>query len=295
MGLVKTAIIPAGGLGARMLPATKAMPKEMLPIVGRPAVDYVVSEARNAGIEKILFVLGRDKVSIEDYFDNSFELNYTLEQRGWVDALNDIRRGQPPRGMIAFVRQGETFGLGDAILAAERFVSEDAFAVLLPDMIIAPDSVHNNCLRGCIDAFQRNGVDCVSLQEVELSETRKYGVAICSDFDGNLCMINDIKEKPIEPIGSRWILSGRYVFRRSIFDKLRLVSQGADLEYQLTDALMQVCKLNSLQGYSYPGRTYDVGSMLGYVLATIDFACKHNEIGDAIRKYVSVGSVGQKL
>jgi UTP--glucose-1-phosphate uridylyltransferase len=266
---VKKAVIPAAGLGTRFLPVTKSMPKEMLPIIDKPAIHYVVEEATNSGINNILIVTARGKRAIEDYFDDAPELRMHLEKHGNSQQLKDLTAISRFAG-IHFVRQGEPKGLGDAVLCAEKHCESEPFAVLLGDDIMKD---HIPCIKQLIDIFERTGSSVIAIQEVPKEDLCKYGIIKGKEQSDNLILLEDIIEKPKpEAAPSRFSSIGRYVFTPEIFDCLKRVTPGAKQEIQLTDGIRLLMKEQDVYACRYQGKRFDTGDKLGYIETIIEYA-----------------------
>lgn len=280
MRKVRKAVFPVAGLGTRFLPATKAVPKEMLTVVDRPVIQYVVDEAREAGIEHFIFVTGRNKAVIEDHFDLQFELYDTLEQRGKKEQLERLRKMQPAPGQTSFTRQQVPMGLGHAVWCARDLVGNEPFALLLPDMIMQSEK---SCLKGMVELFQRTGNNVVAVQECDPEETHKYGIVgkgaeIHTGFE-----ITDMVEKPAKGTApTNLYINGRYILQPEIFDILADQEKGAGGEIQLTDAMIRLGKEQTLFGYHYRGNTYDCGSPEGFVEANVAFAFQQENLRDVV-------------
>ena len=272
---VRKAIIPAAGLGTRFLPATKSQPKEMLPIVDKPTLQYIIEEAVQSGIEEILIVTGRSKKSIEDHFDRSIELELELEQKGKTEMLKMV---QDISNMvdIYFIRQKEPKGLGHAIYCAKSFVGDEPFAVLLGD-----DIVDSNipCLSQMIDIYNEYNTSILGVQEVAKENTDKYGILDVKYIEDRVYKVKDMVEKPkVEEAPSNIAILGRYIITPAIFEILENQAPGKGGEIQLTDALKTLAKYEAIYAYNFEGRRYDVGDKLGFLEATVDFALKRPEL-----------------
>lgn len=280
---VRKAVIPAAGLGTRFLPATKAQPKEMLPLVDKPAIQYVVEEAASVGITDILVITGRGKRSLEDHFDRSFELEYYLEQGGKVEELEEMRR-IAEMADIHYVRQGEPRGLGHAVLVAAEHVGNQPFAVLLGDDIMHPDA---GILAGMLEAFDHYGHTVIALKEVAPADISQYGCAAVKPLEGNLVFVEDLVEKP--PAGeapSNLAVMGRYVFGPGIFDVLSRTEPGRGGEIQLTDAIKSLAEREPVYGWTFRRGRFDVGNKLDYLQATVELALEREDIGPPFRKFL---------
>ncbi|CEO30577.1 UTP--glucose-1-phosphate uridylyltransferase GalU [Paraclostridium sordellii] len=272
---VRKAIIPAAGLGTRFLPATKSQPKEMLPIVDKPTLQYIIEEAVNSGIEEILIVTGRSKKSIEDHFDRSIELELELEQKGKLDMLKIV---QDISNMvdIYFIRQKEPKGLGHAIYCAKSFVGDEPFAVLLGDDIVDSDKP---CLKQLIGAYDEYNTSILGVQEVAKENTDKYGILDVKHIEDRVYKVNDMVEKPkVEEAPSNIAILGRYIITPAIFEILENQKPGKGGEIQLTDALKTLGEHEAIYAYNFEGKRYDVGDKLGFLKATVDYALKRPEL-----------------
>ncbi|WP_054026453.1 UTP--glucose-1-phosphate uridylyltransferase GalU [Bacillus sp. FJAT-28004] len=279
---IRKAIIPAGGLGTRFLPATKAQPKEMLPIIDKPAIQYIVEEAVQSGIESIVIVSGRNKRAIEDHFDKSAELEMELEARHNEEMLEMVRKISQLAD-IYYVRQKEPLGLGHAVLCARRFIADEPFAVLLGDDILKADPP---CLRQMMDVYEREQSSVVAVMEVPWDQTHKYGI-VDIERDKQVARVRNIIEKPAQgQAPSNYAVVGRYVLDPVIFDLLEKATPGKAGEIQLTDSLQQLNHISSLMSYRFDGIRHDVGDKLGFVQATIDFALERADLGDEVRRYM---------
>ncbi|MEL6685994.1 MAG: UTP--glucose-1-phosphate uridylyltransferase GalU [Pseudomonadota bacterium] len=283
---VRTAVLPVAGFGTRVLPATKTIPKEMLPVVDRPALQYVVNEALEAGIEHIVFITGRNKMAIEDYFDEAFELEVALDRKNKNDIAEELKRLRPKEGTMSFVRQQSARGLGHAVWCARDIVGRDAFAVLLPDVIIKGQP---GCLKQMMDAYATTGGNVIAVDEVPEEEVHKYGViAPKGDMEGPLIQMSGMVEKPArEEAPSRYKITGRYILQPEVMDLLATQEAGAGGEIQLTDAMARAMDNGSpFHAFAYEGQDYDCGSKLGYFEAVLAHALDHPEIADGARALV---------
>ncbi|MGG4142716.1 UTP--glucose-1-phosphate uridylyltransferase GalU [Paenibacillus algorifonticola] len=277
---VRKAIIPAGGLGTRFLPATKAQPKEMLPIIDKPAIQYIVEEAVQSGIDSIVIVSGRHKRAIEDHFDKSVELEGELEERGNEEMLKVVKEISQLAD-IYYVRQKEPLGLGHAVLCAQRFIGDEPFAVLLGDDILTSEPP---CLKQMIARYEQYSSSVVALMEVPWNQTHKYGIADIRDEAGH---IRELIEKPLPgQAPSNWAVVGRYVLEPAIFELLSKAEPGKGGEIQLTDSLQRLNELSPIMGHRFTGKRHDVGDKLGFVQATIDFALEREDLREDVRRYV---------
>ncbi len=270
MRKVRKAVFPVAGLGTRFLPATKAIPKEMLTVVDRPVIQYVVDEARQAGIEHLIFVTGRNKGVIEDYFDIQVELVNTLTDRGKQAELDLLDRLQPTPGTASFTRQQAPLGLGHAVWCARDLVGPEPFALLLPDMIMQADE---GCMKKMVELYEETGGNVVSVEQCEPEETNKYGIVGRAEDVGTGFRIDGMVEKP-KPADapSNFFISGRYILQPEIFEILATQEKGAGNEIQLTDAMLKLTKAQDFYGYHFTGRTFDCGSKEGFIEANVAFA-----------------------
>jgi UTP--glucose-1-phosphate uridylyltransferase len=280
---IRKAVFPVAGLGTRFLPATKAMPKEMLTVVDRPAIQHVVDEARQGGVEHLIFVTGRNKGVIEDHFDRPFELEHTLRSRNKLEALKDLERFLPGAGQTSFTRQQEPLGLGHAVWCARDIVGHEPFALLLPDVLVKTEG--QSCLAQMMDLYKElsaNGdkVNLIAVEEVPQAEVSSYGIIGIEAGEGPLWPITSMVEKPkVEEAPSNLIIMGRYILQPEIFDILSSQEQGSGGEIQITDAMKTLMKTQRFFAYKYRGRSFDCGSKLGFLMANAAFALDHKEIG----------------
>jgi UTP--glucose-1-phosphate uridylyltransferase len=283
MTSIRKAVFPVAGLGTRFLPATKAMPKEMLPVVDRPLIQHVVDEARDAGIEHLIFVTGRNKGVIEDHFDRQFELEMTLLQRQRQAALDLLRQDLPGPGSTSFTRQQEPLGLGHAVWCARELIGHEPFALLLPDVLVQHE---RGCLAQMIDAARALGekANIVALEEVPLERIDQYGVVGVGEKKGNVFSITSMVEKPPrERAPSNLILTGRYILQPEILDLLAKQDRGAGGEIQLTDAMIALSKTQAFYGLKFDGRSFDCGSKIGFLAANVSYALAREDIAPAFR------------
>lgn len=284
---IRKAIIPAAGLGTRFLPATKAQPKEMLPIVDKPAIQYIVEEAIASGIEDIIIVTGRNKRAIEDHFDKSVELEATLEEKGNSDLLQ-IVQDISNMADIHYIRQKQPLGLGHAVYCARKFIGDEPFAVLLGDDIIDSEPP---CLKRMIDLYERHQTSVIAVQQVPWEDVHKYGiVSPAGGWEGPIAhtRIEDLVEKPDrETAPSNMAVIGRYIIEPDIFRLLEEGKPGRGGEIQLTDALRLLNADKPMLAYPIEGKRYDVGDKLGYIEATIEFALSRDDLRDEVRDYLS--------
>ena len=277
------AIFPVAGLGTRFLPATKANPKEMLPIVDKPLIQYAVEEAVAAGITELIFVTSSSKRAIEDHFDSNFELEATLENRGKDDLLAIVRGILPEGVSCAYIRQKSPQGLGHAVWCARQLVSDEPFAVLLADDLI--DGGAKSCLQQMVEQFQATQASVVAVQQIDKSETTKYGIVDVPSTAERLMPMRGIVEKPVhEKAPSDRAVVGRYILTPRIFNLLSQVNAGSGGEIQLTDAIQKLLSHETVNAYQFEGRRFDCGSKLGYLEATIAYALKHPELANDFKR-----------
>jgi len=283
---VQRAIFPAAGLGTRFLPATKAQPKEMLPLVDKPIIQYAIEEAINSGIESLVIITGRGKNAIEDHFDVSYELEKTLEERGKSDLLGRVRTVSE-MARIAYIRQKEALGLGHAVLMTRDLVNNEPFAVLLGDDVITGEVP---CIRQMMDIYEKYRASVVALMEVPEDETGRYGVikgTPLSGGDGSIFEVEDMVEKPAKGTApSNLAIIGRYILTPGIFDTLRETGKGSGGEIQLTDGLRRLLSRERILAYKFKGKRYDAGDKLGFLQATVEFALKNEELGEEFKSYL---------
>ena len=283
MKKIKKAIIPAAGLGTRFLPATKAMPKEMLPILDKPTIQYIVEEASKAGIEDIIIVTGKHKRAIEDHFDNQKELEMVLENKGKADLLEKVQYSTDLAN-IFYVRQKEQKGLGHAIHTAKQFIGNEPFAVLLGDDIVESDTP---AIKQLMDVYEETGHSGIGVQEVPESDTHRYGVIDPSAKEGSRYEVRQFVEKPKQGTApSNLAIMGRYVLTPEIFDYLETQQEGAGNEIQLTDAIERMNSKQQVYAYDFEGNRYDVGEKLGFVKTTIEYALKDPEMSQDLKAFI---------
>jgi UTP--glucose-1-phosphate uridylyltransferase len=282
---VTKAVFPVAGLGSRFLPATKASPKEMMPVVDKPLIQYAVEEAVAAGITDMVFITGRNKRAIEDHFDTAYELERELQEDGKVELLRLIRETLPEHVNCIYIRQPQALGLGHAVLCAEPVVDEHPFAVLLADDLIDGDPP---VMKQMVDVFDKYHCSVLGVQEVPREHTRQYGIISTSAQEGEVQRISAIIEKPApEEAPSTQAVVGRYILTPRIFHHLRQVQPGAGGEIQLTDAISKLLSWEAVLAYQFKGTRYDCGSKLGYLQATIAYGRKHPETGPAFTEYLA--------
>ena len=288
MGSIRVAVFPAAGLGTRFLPATKAQPKEMLPLVDRPLIQYVVEEARDAGIERIVIVTGRGKNAIEDHFDTTPELEWLLQERGKGALLDEIRKVSELMP-VSYVRQKEALGLGHAVLQARDLVGRQSFAVMLGDDIV---DAEEPCIGQMIRLHEQRGNPVIALQEVPRAETRQYGIVAGRRAgerppDDRIVEISDMVEKPSpEKAPSNLAIIGRYILPPETFDILEQTRSDVGGEIQLTSALHTLLERRPIDGYLFEGKRYDAGDKLGFLKATVEFALKREDLGGPFKEYL---------
>lgn len=281
---VRKAVFPVGGLGTRFLPATKSLPKEMLPVVDKPLVQHVVEEARAAGIEEFVFVTGRGKTVIEDHFDRSVELRRLLEAQGKDDAVEAIEAWLPAAGSVAYTRQPEPLGLGHAVWCARHLVGGEPFAVLLADDLVMADPP---CLSQMVDAYRETGGNLVAVMEVPAERVSRYGILDVASDTGRLVSARGLVEKPrVGSAPSRLAIIGRYILDPGVFDLLENAAKGAGGEIQLTDALSAMLGSTPFHGLRYDGVRYDCGDKVGFLHANIAFALARPDVGGEVREIV---------
>ncbi|MBC7165890.1 UTP--glucose-1-phosphate uridylyltransferase [Phenylobacterium sp.] len=284
-GRVRKAVLPVAGLGTRVLPGAKTTPKNMLNVVDRPILSYIVEEARAAGVEHIVFIVGRGQGAIEDYFDSSPEIEGALEAKGKTEILADVRRDLPKPGQMSFVRQMAPLGLGHAVWCARDIIGDEPFAVMLPDMLMAADTP---ALAQAVAAHDRVGGNIVVVEPAPEGEAHKYGIVDLESQDGRLNKMRGMVEKPApgtEP--SNLFISGRYVLQPDIFPLLEKQGKGAGGEIQLTDAMAELMKIQSFHALEYEGVTYDCGDKIGLLRANVAFALRRPDLADSARRAIT--------
>lgn len=290
MTVIRKAVLPVAGFGTRVLPATKSIPKEMLPVFDRPAIQYVVDEAIQAGIEHIVFVTGRNKAAIEDYFDTAYELEAALEAKGKTAILEQVAVSRPIPGSMSFVRQQAPLGLGHAIWCARDIIGTDPFAILLPDVLIQSQ---RSCLAQMVDAFEETGGNVIAVDPVPAEDVNKYGVIDPVARDGRRIRIKGMVEKPpADSAPSNLAITGRYILQGEIFRFLEDQAAGAGGEIQLTDAMARLMMEQSFYALEFDGKPYDCGSKLGYLRASIAFALNHDELGEQAAELLNTFTSG---
>ncbi len=289
---VRKAVFPVAGLGTRFLPATKASPKEMLPVVDKPLIQYAVEEAYAAGIRHMIFVTGRSKRAIEDHFDTAYELENELETSGKHALLALVRSVQPDDMDCAFVRQPRSLGLGHAVLCAEPLVGNEPFAVLLADDLMMGPQGGEPVLAQMAQAFRQQGRSLLAVQEVPADQVHRYGIVAGEPAGGQLIRIDRIVEKPApQDAPSRMGVAGRYILTPAIFDEIRNQPTGAGGEIQLTDGIARLMQHEAVYAFQYAGKRYDCGSKEGFLEATVELALLHPDVGDSFRTYLKTLSL----
>ncbi len=281
---LRKAVLPVAGLGTRFLPATKAMPKEMLPVVDKPLIQYAIDEARAAGIEEFCLITGRGKDSLIDYFDIAYELESTLKERNKIDCLEALEPSSIPAGSLMAVRQQEPLGLGHAIWCARSFIGDDPFAILLPDDMVMSQK---GCLKQLADAYYETGGNVVAVSEVPREHTNRYGILDTGKDDGRLVEVKGLVEKPKpEDAPSNLSIIGRYILTPDVMPHLAKLEKGAGGEVQLTDAMAKTIGHVPFYGLRYEGTRYDCGNKLGFLEAQIAFALERPELADGVREFL---------
>lgn len=289
---VRKAIFPVGGLGTRFLPATRALPKEMLPVVDKPLIQYAVEEAKAAGIEQFIFVTGRGKHAIEDHFDISYELEQTLAERGKNDLLEEMKTWMPTPGQISYTRQMQPLGLGHAVWCARDIVGKEPFAVLLADDLVMSQTP---CLQQLIDVHRKTGGNVVAVMDVPKEHTNRYGILDLESDDGRLASVKGLVEKPApEKAPSTLSIIGRYVLLPEVFTQLDQQEKGAGGEIQLTDAMAKLIGKAPFHGLRFEGRRFDCGDKVGFLEANIAFALERDDLGDAVLDMLAHYAAGSR-
>ncbi len=280
---IKKAIIPAAGLGTRLLPATKSMPKEMIPIIDKPAIQYVIEEAVEAGIKDILIITNKNKRTIEDHFDNATETEQLLKAAGKIDLADELREISELAN-IHYIRQRETKGLGHAICHAKAFVGNEPFAVMLPDDLIYAKT---SCLKQMVDSYEKHNSSIIAVQKIDIKDANKYGMVSGKQLDTRTFSIDALVEKPsIGEAPSDISIVGRYIITPEIFNILENISPGALGEIQLTDGLLELLKTQKMFAYLFDGKRYDTGNKLGYLETIVDFALNREDLRDDFMNYL---------
>lgn len=285
MKKIKKAVFPVAGMGTRFLPATKASPKEMLPVVDKPLIQYAVEEAVEAGMDQMIFITGRSKRAIADHFDKAFELEHELEAKNKQQLLDIVRSIVPEHVSCIYLRQAEALGLGHAVLCALPVVGNEPFAVILADDLI--DGGEQGCLSQMVDVYEYQGRSVLGVERVPKEETNKYGVVKASQLEERVSKVESIVEKPApEKAPSNLAVVGRYILTPRVFELLKTTNKGAGGEIQLTDAIAQLLKEEQVLSYEFSGKRYDCGSKIGYLEATVEYGLKHPELSDSFRSYL---------
>ena len=280
---LRKAVFPVGGLGTRFLPATKAMPKEMLPVVDKPLIQYAVDEAREAGIEQMIFVTGRGKSALEDHFDISYELESTMSARG--KSLDAIAGTRFRPGEVIYVRQQEPIGLGHAIWCARHIIGDDPFAIFLPDELMVGEP---GCMKQMVDAYDQVGGNVVCGYEVAADQTDKYGIVTPGKVDGPLIEVLGLVEKPaLGTAKSNLMIPGRYILQPEVMRVLETQGRGAGNEIQLTDAMAQMIGTQPFHAYKFGGRRYDCGDKAGFIMANIALALDREDLAPTVRAFLA--------
>jgi UTP--glucose-1-phosphate uridylyltransferase len=284
---INKAIFPVAGLGTRFLPATKAQPKEMLPIVDKPLIQYAVEEAYNAGIRHMIFVTGRNKRAIEDHFDTAYELENELEANQKHDLLALVRATHPDDMDCSYVRQPRSLGLGHAVLCAQPLVGDEPFAVLLADDLMCGEEGGPSVLTQMVQVFRDLQTSLLAVQEVPAEHVRRYGIVAGDAAGDRIIKVRQMVEKPDpESAPSRMGVAGRYILTPAVFDQIRSNTRGAGGEIQLTDAIARLMDTEGVHAYEYYGKRYDCGSKQGFLEASVALALKHPEIGPCFKEYL---------
>jgi len=284
---IRKAVFPVAGLGTRFLPATKANPKEMLPVVDKPLIQYAAEEAVRAGIETLVFVNGRNKRSIPDHFDKAYELETELESKGKMERLKAVRNIVPSSVACVYIRQSEALGLGHAVLCAEPVVGDEPFAVILADDLI-DDPEGAGCLAQMVEQYDNKVASMIGVQRVPQDHTDRYGVVSIDAVEGRLARMHGIIEKPAPADAPSTLgVVGRYILNPAVFNKLRQTPPGAGGEIQLTDAIGALMRDEAVYAYEFRGTRYDCGDKLGYLQATVEYGLKHPELGAAFGEYLA--------
>ena len=281
---ITKAIFPVAGLGTRFLPATKALPKEMLPVVDKPLIQYAVEEAYAAGIREMIFVNGRNKRAIPDHFDTAYELETEMEAAGKTELLETVRSIKPDDMHCIYLRQPKALGLGHAVLCAEHLVGDEPFAVLLADDLMTGERA---VLAQMADVYNRTGASVLAVQEVPQDQTGRYGIVVGETVEDRLIKVSHMVEKPKpETAPSRMAAAGRYILTPGVFDQIRQQTSGAGGEIQLTDGIAGLMQSEAVYALQYQGKRYDCGSKEGFLEATVELALQHPQVGESFRAYL---------
>lgn len=285
MTKIRKAVFPVAGLGTRFLPATKANPKEMLPIVDKPLVQYAAEEAVAAGIDTLIFIIGRNKRAIPDHFDKAYELEKELEENKKISLLKSVQQILPDNVNCIYIRQAEALGLGHAVLCADPVIGDEPFVVILAD-----DLIHNsdkNCMQQMVECYDEYQSTVIGAELVPHDETHKYGIMAGLEITDRVLRVDEIVEKPApEDAPSDLAVVGRYILTPGIFDKLKSTKKGAGGEIQLTDAIAELRQDEKVYAYHFEGKRYDCGSKLGYLQANVEYGLMHKELGDDFKTYL---------
>lgn len=285
-GKIRKAVFPVAGLGTRFLPATKANPKEMLPVVDKPLIQYAAEEAEDAGINSLIFVTGRNKRSIPDHFDTAYELESELKAAGKTELLNKVQNRLHEDVACIYLRQAEALGLGHAVLCAEPVVGDEPFAVILADDLIRGDE-GVGAIEQMAKVYEQYQCSVILVEEVPRDETQKYGIVEIEEDDGETAIVTSIVEKPKpENAPSNLAVVGRYILTPRIFELIKKTGSGAGGEIQLTDAISEMLKYEKVRAYRVKGKRYDCGSKLGYLEASVEYGLEHPELGDDFAVYL---------
>ncbi len=283
---IKKAVFPVAGLGTRFLPATKASPKEMLPVVDKPLIQYAVEEAVAAGVEVMVFITGRSKNAISDHFDKAYELENELSLRGKTEILKIVQNIVPPHVTCVHIRQAEALGLGHAVGRARAVIGDEPFAVILADDMIDDDEA--GCLSQMVKVFDEWQCSLLGVERIDPADTQSYGIVRSNPIGGSLGRVEEIVEKPKpDKAPSNLAVVGRYILTPTIFDKLEQVTRGAGGEIQLTDAIAMLLQNEPVLSYEFQGKRYDCGSKLGYLIATVEQGLKHPELKEGFKAYLN--------
>ena len=294
MSSIQHAVFPVAGLGTRFLPATKASPKEMLPVVDKPLIQYAVEEAYQAGIRHMIFVTGRNKRAIEDHFDTAYELETELEQAGKAALLSVVRSVQPEDMMCSYVRQPRALGLGHAVLCAQHLVGEHPFAVLLADDLMVGEPGGPGIMQQMVQVHAQTGASVLAVQEVPLDQVSRYGIIAGPSTTQGCTRVERMVEKP-QPAQapSRLAVAGRYILSPAVFECIRQGGRGVGGEIQLTDGIAGLLHSETVLGYNYRGKRYDCGSKLGFLEATVELALQHAEVGPGFSQWLKQAGLGR--
>jgi UTP--glucose-1-phosphate uridylyltransferase len=285
--MISKAVFPVAGLGTRFLPATKAVPKEMLPVVDKPLMQYAVEEAYEAGIRHMVFVTGRSKRAIEDHFDTSFELEHELEQGKKQELLDIVRSIAPADLSFSYVRQPKALGLGHAVLCAAPIVNDEPFAVLLPDDLMLGRDGGPSVLKQMVQQFEKTPTCILAVQEVPLEHVKRYGIVAGTPAGDRLTKVSAMVEKPSpDQAPSRMGVAGRYILTPAVFEMIRTNPKGAGGEIQLTDGIARLIDTEGVHAFLYEGKRYDCGAKDGFLEATVELALKHPQVGAGFREYL---------